>query len=136
VAPERLDVIEESIRFAVAGTGPLPLRLDALGAFPSERHARVLWVGFEAPPALELLQNRLERQGEEIGFQPEGAPFRPHVTLGRVREGHRLPPGALASMDGTYERVSFLADQVVLYESLLSREGPRYEARSTLSLAE
>jgi 2'-5' RNA ligase len=136
VAPERLEVIEESIRFAVAGTGPIPLRLDPLGAFPSERHPRVLWVGLDAPATLELLQDRLERQGEEIGFPPEGAPFRPHVTLGRVREGHRLPPGALASMDGTYERVPFLADQVVLYESLLSRDGPRYEARSTLSLIE
>lgn len=134
VVPERLDVIEESIRFAVAGTGPIPLRLDALGAFPNERRPRVLWVGLDAPPALELLQDRLERQGEEIGFPPEGAPFRPHVTLGRVREGHRLPSGALASMDGSYQRLAFLATDVVLYESVLSREGPRYEARSTIPL--
>jgi 2'-5' RNA ligase len=83
-----------------------------------------------------MLQNRLERQGEEIGFPPEGAPFRPHVTLGRVREGHRLPTGALGGMNGTYERVAFLAEEVVLYESLLAREGPRYEARSRLSLVE
>jgi len=134
VAPERLDVIEESIRFAVAGTGPLPLRLDALGAFPNARRPRVLWVGLDAPPALELLQDRLERQGEEIGFPPEGAPFQPHVTLGRVREGHRLPE-ALARLDDSYERVAFLATEVVLYESVLSREGPRYEARATIPLA-
>ncbi len=135
VAPERLDVIEESVRFAAAGTGPLPLRIDALGAFPSVRHPRVLWVGLDAPPALELLQDRLERGGESIGFPPEGAPFRPHVTLGRVREGHRLPPRALEEMDGTYERVAFLAEEVVLYESLLSREGPRYERRATVPLS-
>ena len=35
VAPERLDVIEEAVRFAGQGTGPLDLRLDGLGAFPS-----------------------------------------------------------------------------------------------------
>jgi hypothetical protein len=39
-------------------------------------------------------------------------------------------------MNGTYERVAFLAEEVVLCESLLAREGPRYEARSRLSLVE
>jgi 2'-5' RNA ligase len=134
VAPERLEVIEESVRFAVAGTGPLALQLDGLGAFPSARHPRVLWVGLDAPPALELLQHRLERGGEEIGFPPEGAPFQPHVTLGRLREGHRLPPGGIAGMEGSYERVAFVADHVVLYESLLSPDGPRYEPRLSLQL--
>lgn len=42
VAPERLEVIEESVRLAARGAGPLPLRLDELGAFPSAQHARVL----------------------------------------------------------------------------------------------
>lgn len=134
VAPERYDVIEESIRFAVAGTSPIPLRLDTLGAVPSERRPRVLWVGLHAPSALELLQDRLERQGEEIGFPPEGAPFRPHVTLGRVREGHRLPADALARLGDSYERIAFLATEVVLYESVLSRGGPTYEARATIPL--
>ena len=35
VAPERLDVIEEAIRFAGERTGPFDLRLDGIGAFPS-----------------------------------------------------------------------------------------------------
>ncbi|HEU5170943.1 MAG TPA: RNA 2',3'-cyclic phosphodiesterase [Gemmatimonadales bacterium] len=135
VAPERLDVIEESVRLAARGTGPLPLRLEDLGAFPSSQHARVLWLSFEAPPALELLQDRLERGGEEIGFPPEGRPFRPHLTLGRVREGHRLPPRALEMHAGTFERLPLLAEELVLYESVLTPEGPRYQARLTLPLA-
>ena len=61
VAPERLEVIEESVRFAGQGTGPLALQLGALGAFPSVSRPRVLWVGIEAPPELGLLQERLER---------------------------------------------------------------------------
>ena len=132
VAPERLEVIEESVRLAARGAGPMPLRLDALGAFPSVQHARVLWLGLEAPPALELLQDRLERAGEAIGFPPEGRPFRPHVTLGRVREGHRIPANAF--QDYEVERLPLLAEELVLYESLLSPDGPRYEARLTLPL--
>jgi 2'-5' RNA ligase len=135
VAPERLEVIEEAIRFAAAGTGSIPMRLATLGAFPTPTRPRILWLGLEAPPALELLQHRLERGGENIGFPPEGAPFQPHVTLGRMREGHRLPPRSLETAAGGHEKVAFLADQVVLYESMLTADGPRYEARVVLPLA-
>lgn len=135
VAPERLDVIEETVRFAGQGTQPLALRLDELGAFPSVARPRVLWIGIAGPPALELLQERLERGGEGIGFPPEGAPFQPHVTLGRVREGHRFPAHGLEEFGGTYARAPFLGNQLVLYESVLTTKGPRYEARLTLELA-
>jgi 2'-5' RNA ligase len=135
VPPGRLEVIEEAVRAAVPGTGALPLRLAEIGAFPGERRARVIWVGLDAPPALELLQDRLERRAEAIGFPPEGNPFRPHVTLARVREGHRLPAGALESLRGRYDAVAFLASELVLYESVLGRAGPRYEPRLTLDLA-
>ncbi len=131
----RLEVIEEAVRAAVPGTGALSLQLTGIGAFPTFRRPRIVWVGLDAPPALELLQDRLERRAEAIGFPPEGAPFRPHVTLARVREGERLPAGALESLAGQYEPVGFLASELVLYESVLGRGGPRYEPRLTLELA-
>jgi RNA 2',3'-cyclic 3'-phosphodiesterase len=136
VAPERLDVIGEALRFAGQGTLPLPLRLDELGAFPSRHHPRILYLGLDGPPALELLQDRLERGGEAIGFPPEGKPFSPHVTLGRLREGQRYPPGALEDHDGSFERVSFIGDQVILYQSILTPRGPQYEPRLTLDLGD
>ena len=135
VPPTRLDVIEEAVRAAVPNTGDLSLQLTELGAFPNERRARIIWVGLDAPPGLELLQDRLERRAEAIGFPPEGTPFHPHVTLARVREGHRLPVGALDSLQGRYDVVAFPATELVLYESVLGRGGPQYEARLTLELA-
>jgi 2'-5' RNA ligase len=135
VTPERLDVIEEAVRFAGHGTGALDLRLDELGAFPSVVRPRVLWAGIDAPTALELLYDRLERGGEAIGFAPEGAPFRPHVTLGRVREGHRLPAEAFEEAGRWLRPVPFLATQLVLYESVLTNQGPRYAARLALELS-
>lgn len=135
VPPARLEVIEEAVRAAAPGTGALAMQLAGLDAFPSRGRPRIVWLGLDAPPALELLQDRLERRAEAIGFPPEGVPFRPHVTLARVREGHRLPPGALESLDGQYEPVSFLASELVLYESVMERGGPRYQPRLALDLA-
>jgi 2'-5' RNA ligase len=134
VAPERLDVITEAIRFAADGAGPQSLALGELGAFPSRSRPRILWVGVQAQPSLELLQDRIERGSEAIGFPPEGTPFQPHVTLGRVREGQRIPSRGLDDHANRFQPVPFLAQELVLYESVLTTGGPRYESRLTLDL--
>jgi 2'-5' RNA ligase len=134
VAPERLDVIAEAVQAAASGAEPMSLRLQSLGAFPTFRRPRVVWLGVEAPPTLELLKDRVERFAEGIGFPPEGVPFRPHVTLGRVREGQRLPHGALESCAIEAEGVPFVADTVVLFESSLTSTGPEYAPRLSLTL--
>jgi 2'-5' RNA ligase len=135
VAPERLDVIIEAIRFAADGAGRVPLKLGRLGAFPTRSRPRILWVGIEPHPSLELLQDRIERGCEAIGFPPEGTPFHPHVTLGRVREGQRLPARSLDEQSGRFEPVPFVVHELVLYESVLTTGGPRYQSRLTLELA-
>ncbi len=134
VPGERLEVIQEAVRSAGEGAAPLPLRLADLGAFPGLSRPRVLWIGIEAPPALEILQDRLERRSEAIGFPPEGAPFRPHLTLGRVREGQRCRLEQVAEAAEDYERVGFLAGDLVLYESVRAGGKPGYEARLTVEL--
>jgi len=134
VGAERLDVIVEALRFAAEGAGPQPLALGELGAFPSRSRPRVLWVGVQAPPSLELLQDRIERGSEAIGFPPEGTPFQPHVTLGRVREGQRIPRQGLDDHAGRFQPLPFVAQELVLYESVLTTGGPRYESRLTLDL--
>jgi 2'-5' RNA ligase len=136
VTAERLDVIIEALRFAANGAGALPLKLGPLGAFPSRSRPRILWVGIEAPPSLELLQDRIERGSEAIGFPPEGIPFQPHVTLGRVREGQRLPARGLDDHAENFEPVPFVAQELVLYESVLTTSGPKYESRLTVNLGE
>ena len=136
VAPERLDVIAEAVRFAGAGhRAPRPELWASSGRFPAARRPRVLWVGVDAPPALELLQDRLERGAEAIGFAPEGAPFQPHVTLGGCgRASGSRPEGWRLTRAGS-SRCRSSAEQLVLYESVLTTRGPRYEPRLTLELA-
>lgn len=135
VATDRLEVIEKAVRLAGEGGEPLPLRLAELGAFPGPSRPRVVWLGIDAPPALELLQDRLERHSEAIGFPPEGAPFRPHVTLGRVREGERCRLADVEAAGADYERRPFLATDLILYESVATSRPPQYRPRAIVELA-
>lgn len=73
-----------------ARLAPLPrlLRLSAegVGGFPSVRRPGVIWVGL-AGNVQQLEQ--LQADVENATRRKEERPFRPHLTIGRVREGRR-----------------------------------------------
>jgi len=135
VVPERFDAIEEMIGFAVRGMPPIHLTIAGAGAFPDLVRPRVLRLDLGgATNDLELLQDRLERGGLGLGFAPEGRPFHPHITLGRVKEGQRLPADAAELLGAVAPQPMFRADRVILFESLPGEMGPRYDPRLELEL--
>ena len=120
---------------AVRRTPVLPLRLDGVDAFPGLRRPRVIWAAVDGPPALELMQHRVEREAAAVGFPSDGKPFRPHITLGRVKSGAALPGTAPALLNQIELDLAFEAVQVVLFESRLTRAGAEHTAKLTLDLA-
>lgn len=132
VAPERLLEISQALEAAARGTPPLPLSLSTIGAFPAPQRARVIWIGVDATAALELLADRVERECQTVGFPIEGKPFRPHVTLGRVREGGRIPAAVFRPRGDPGLDAGFVVEQLVLYESRPGARGSSYSARSTI----
>ncbi len=132
---DRVDAIGEMLSFAAKDMKPIVMSMRGIGVSPAWERPRVIHLDLEAGPDLELLQDRIERGGDQLGFSPEGRPFRPHVTLGRVREGHRLPSGWHTTLDGIRSDDAFIADRVVLYESQLTPAGPTYSARTEVVLA-
>lgn len=134
VLPERLDVVAEAVEQAARDAAAMSMRFTTIGVFPDQRRPRVLWLGLQAPAALELLKDRVERASEAIGFAPEGVPFRSHVTLGRLRDGQHFPPGAIDGIGVVPPGEAFTVREVVLYESELTPAGPRYSSRLTVGL--
>lgn len=131
VPDERCDAVGDAVREAGQGMAPIAVSLGEVGAFPARRRPRVLWVGLEAPAALELLQDRIERGMAGLGFPVDGKPWRAHVTLGRVREGASLRRDALDAISAPGDGAGLL-DRIVLYESHLLPSGARHVPRLTL----
>jgi RNA 2',3'-cyclic 3'-phosphodiesterase len=134
VSPGRLPEVRTGIDAAVRGTPLLHFTPGELGAFPTLPRARVLWAGYEAEAALELLVHRVEQHMELLGFPGEGRPFRAHVTLGRVRDGARLPPDCLPMFEQEPLRGEFSADRLILYESRLGPGGAKHLELDSFSL--
>ena len=89
------------------------------------RRARVLTVALaDANGALGPLQASVSAALAAAGlYQPEARPFRPHVTVARLRPGAHAP----RALDVQPEPLSFTAGAVTLYRSRLGRGGAVYE---------
>ena len=96
------------------------LALDTLGAFA---RAGIAWAApARAPDALARINRGLVGELAARGVATEARPYRPHVTLARLRKGARAGP-----VEGGPALEPFTADEVTLYRSRLSPRGARYE---------
>jgi 2'-5' RNA ligase len=78
--------ISVAMKGACGPHAPFALSIGGMGCFPNPYRPRVIWVGIDEPSgALTRLQQDIERAVEPLGFPPEGRPFHPHLTLGRVK---------------------------------------------------
>jgi 2'-5' RNA ligase len=110
----------EGLRAPVASIG-------VIGAFPSLARPRVVWIGLaDGEEAVLALGRAVNAAIDRAGFERADKPFRPHLTLGRVREGARgleaigaavLPPPPPSALD-----------RIVVMKSDLHPSGARYTA--------
>lgn len=78
-----VEPISEALEEVAGSFRPFELRFGAIGAFPSPRRPRVVWLGVEQTPELRFVKDDLERRLAELGIAREQRPYQPHITLGR-----------------------------------------------------
>jgi 2'-5' RNA ligase len=128
VAPESIEQIQPVLADIALQTAPIRIEPAGCGAFPTIKSPRVIWVGLtgQIGPLAELAQ-RVETAMASCGFKPEDRPFKPHLTLGRVKGRQRLQ----ALQEILFAHRDFMAEpfdaaEVVLYKSDLRPDGARY----------
>lgn len=124
--PAAISEIGRTLEQAVAGVSPFELRMTGLGAFPDEKRPRVVWAGLERAEPLVALAAELETRLEPLGFPAEGRPFKPHLTLARLRG---RPPEGLPALLAEHPATDFgtmSIDSIELYQSDLGTHGPKY----------
>ncbi len=135
----QVPAIVEALRTAVRGSVPFRLRIDGAGAFPNMRAPRVLWLGIAGDvEPLRVIQQRVERSLEDIGFPRETRAFSPHLTLGRI--SGQLSSQFLTTLSNGVARLQRLAPAdlpvtgISLMESQLSPGGAEYRREASILL--
>jgi 2'-5' RNA ligase len=132
----QLGHLDPVLREAAAGTPPVGLRPVGTGAFPDWHRPRVVWIGFEADEALDRLQSAVEGAARDVGFESEERHFHPHLTLGRVKRNEGDRSWIETVRNWSPETGLEVVTEMVLYQSELLPEGPRYTALSRYALGE
>jgi 2'-5' RNA ligase len=122
----------EAVRLSV----PFSIVVAGLGAFPSLDRPQVIWVGTpEGSEALEGLAQSVNQALARERFPSDPRRFRPHLTLGRVRDDRQwgdLVRGLHRFRDAVIGRER--VEVVTVMESRLTPEGPVYTPREQVRL--
>ena len=129
VDDRELHAICRTVQDVAAAEPPFTLRVSGVGAFPNNRHPKILWAGVtEGVESLQRLHDDLETRMLDLGcYRKEERGYTPHLTLGRTQgeaDGHALAAALpkFADWDGGTTAV----DEVVVFASELRRGGPEY----------
>ncbi|MGC9976861.1 MAG: RNA 2',3'-cyclic phosphodiesterase [Syntrophales bacterium] len=120
--------ISNVVKNSVANMKALLLNMRSLGAFPTVTRPRVLWLGIDGDTdAVINLQMRIDATLENCGFKKEDRPFKPHLTLARVKEPKGLIGLAEAlKKNEDYDAGSFYVRGLTLFKSDLKPTGAVY----------
>ena len=138
VPDERLGEVLAACEDAAFTQQPFGITLDRAGRFPDGGTPHVVWLGMgegATESAALAVAVRRALTTRELPF--DAKPYRPHLTLARVKddvdrataraiaataEGLRVPP------------LRFTAEAIVPFESVLSPKGPRYTPKAAVAL--
>lgn len=108
--------------------------LTYLGAFPSIKNPRVLWVGLgEGKSAVTELHRRLEEGFIPLGFPRNKKKYHPHLTLARCR--NRAPQGLGEGIQNLpFQKEGLPVTHITLFNSNLTPQGPIYKSLQSIEL--
>jgi 2'-5' RNA ligase len=131
----RIQALEAAVTQAASQLGPFELVVGSLGFFGDQASPRVIWLGLENPTQLVRLAEGVEKEVVEAGFGRTDKPFKPHLTLARVKKRLASSPN--------WERIrgelpekwpAWPVEEVCIIKSTLTPGGPVYETLVSCAL--
>jgi len=115
---------EIRVAFRALNFDPFPVEISGVALNPRKR-PRIVWAEGEDAGCGARIQEKIDEMLSPFGIEKELRPFRPHVTLARIK---KYDPSLKRSVNDV-ENVSFgsfTVEKILLKESILTPEGPVY----------
>lgn len=111
------------------------LRLSGVDAF-GRKDARVVFAGVAPCPSLLSLQSKVAVAARGADIALETRKYAPHVTIARLSRGAVRPERlqAYLAAHNLFETAPFAVEEITLFRSTLTRDGPIYEPMAVYPL--
>jgi len=130
---ENLEKIRVSMLSVKRCHRPFLVDVIGLGAFPSLRRPRVIWLGLNPQNKLGQLHRDCRRALHAAGLVTEFRQYSPHLTIGRVKK--KTNELTTLGNELRHQLVGHLpVDRLTLYESLLQPGGAEHIPLFTIGL--
>ncbi len=120
-------------RLAAISMDAFELRLANVGAFGGNDPVS-LWAGIEPCSELDALARANERAARAVGLPPDGRPFKPHVTLARLKYANPDAVARILGRIGAYRSEPFLVGRFVLFSARPKVGGGPYAVEEAFPL--
>jgi len=123
----QIPAICQAFATAAAPLKPFTLKIADIGIFGSHYDPKIIWFSIEKQQELQNLAQRIFTELAKHGWETGRQNFVPHLTIGRIREIKDKP--LFQKIIKKYQTIEIQEEQVselILYESILRREGPLY----------
>jgi 2'-5' RNA ligase len=129
-------VVADALDGAACGIETFSCTVEGIGVFGSQPRPRIIWAGMKAPASLVELHARVSRTLSDLEIPFDRKPFRPHLTVARVRSARDT--GLLAERATALADAAFGATDVKaihLVRSVLTPDGPIYTVLHSTALS-
>ena len=132
---DRIPEINRVLEEVVANTNGFSFSLQKLELFGSAYDPRVIWVGIEPYTELASAMKIIREKMIILGFVSDRQNLVPHLTLGRIKflKDKKLFQQIIDQNRGVSSQ-EISVDNIILFESILKKEGPVYLAFKTFQL--
>ena len=120
---------------------PLKLKLGVIGSFTKPSNAKIIWLGLNGDlPELNYIQSQISKSAIELGLGINPPKFMPHITLARIKNGHKLKQNEVLLKDiGIVEKSilgfpEFEIKSISIINSVHSKNGYQYSEIGSIYL--
>jgi len=125
-------VVRVSDQLKTLSFPPFSVSISGISA-NNPKHPRVIWAVVEDGGKTAALADAVDSAVYNLGFSRETRPFRPHITIARVKEFHPDIARAIAPLS-SWAGGEIPVDRILLKKSTLTPKGPIYETISEVLL--
>jgi 2'-5' RNA ligase len=127
ISREVLDRIKSTLPEIAKRIQPFSLSLKDFGGFPSVIRPNIFWLGISGDlDKLNVLKDNLDEVFKKLGFQIEARAFKPHITVARPKDRNKKSSSIVLPEKIFIAKTVDQVDRLVLFQSILLREGARY----------
>ena len=128
---DQLKNISENLNPAASRIAPFELQITQPNSFGT----KILFFTVENKTGeLSRLQKEIEQIYVKNNFPVENREYQPHLTIARVREPRWAKNLIVEHRQMKFEPVNFAVSEIIIYESVLQKNGSKYHAIEKIPL--